>query len=99
MGTILIQEGAQQNAAETGRDEQKKALQHSTIVTTSVSLYKLSLGNYKYFGEDSRNIREIIRLSRLIGEEIPVVLEAVSNNPKSTLASYKTLSNLSLELK
>ncbi len=99
MATISAQEGAQRSAAQTGRDEQKKALEYSTIVTTSVSLYKLSLENYKYFGTDSRNIKEIVRLGKVIGEEIPVVLEAVRNNPKATIASYTAITNLSLELK
>lgn len=99
MTTISAQEGTQLNAANNGRDEQKKALEYSTIVTTSVSLYKLSLENYKHFDTDSRNIKEIVRLGKVIGEEIPVVLEAIRSNPKATIASYTALTNLSLELK
>ncbi len=98
MFSILAQEGTQKAKAEDGEDEQKKALTYATVIQTSVSLYKLSLSNVQYFDAESRNIMEIIRLSKLIAEEIPIVLQAVRNNPKATFVSYNVIADLTSEL-
>lgn len=98
MSAILAQEGRQKSEAEEGEEQQKKALAYTTVIQTSLSLYKLSLSNVALFDAESRNITEIIRLSRLIAEEIPVVLEAIQNNPKATYVSYNVIADLTSEL-
>ncbi len=98
MATILAQEGTQKAKAEDGEEEQKKALAYVTVIQTSVSLYKLSLSNVEFFDAESKNITEIIRLSKLIAEEIPVVLQAIQNNPKATFISYNVIADLTSEL-
>lgn len=78
-------------------DSEKKSSLAMTAILTSKSLYMMSLQNKNLFKMDSRNVAEIIRLCKCISVELIEVTKVMAKNPRTTIASYNTVQDLTMQ--
>ncbi|GHT53618.1 hypothetical protein FACS189451_03730 [Bacteroidia bacterium] len=95
--TVAAEEGTIGNVTEQSKKSQEKAALAMGVIQGSVTLYQLSLENTKGFEADSKNLIEIARLAKLVGEELINVTKEIEKSPQGTISSYKFIQSISEE--
>lgn len=96
--SIVSKESITENYVSDSEKSQRETSMAMTSIQGSLTLLNTALKNAKAFRRDSKNLIEIGNLSKEITKELVNVAVEIRKNPKTTIASTKTLQNLSLEM-
>lgn len=96
--SIVSKESITHNYVSDSEKSQRESSMAMTSIQGSLTILNTALKNAKAFRQNSRNMIEIGNLSKEISKELINVAIEIRKNPKTTIASTKTLQNLSLEM-
>lgn len=87
----IAKESLTQNYVEKGEENQRTIRNNVLAIQTALEVYRRTYENVSSFGNDSKNIIEIGKLSKAIAEEIGKTSKEIRKNPKATIASHRAL--------